>query len=208
MATPGETYPARFAVDYPEKCDRLTTLLRIPIIIPVLIILGLVSGASGQWESLPGWRVVWGGGGFIFLATVLMLVIRRKYPRWWFDWNLELTRFAARVLAYLAVLTHQYPSTDEEQSVHVQLAYPDAAKDLNRWLPLVKWLLALPHVVVLAVLNAAVIICTVIAWFAILATGKYPRGIFSFVVAVMKWDLRVAAYALFLVTDVYPPFSL
>jgi hypothetical protein len=206
MAASSESYPARFTVDYPERCDRLTTLLRIPVIVPIMIILGLVAGA---WTHVgqPGLRVVYGGGGYLFAATVLMLVFRKKYPRWWFDWNLALTRFSARVLVYFAVLTHQYPSTDEEQAVHIEIAYPDAAKDLSRWLPLIKWLLVLPHVIVLAFLNVALVISTVIGWFAIVLTGKYPRGIFDFVVGVMRWDFRVIAYALLLVTDAYPPFG-
>ena len=208
MGESSQSYPARFTIDYPEKCDRLTTLLRIPVIVPMLIVLGLVSGGTSQWEHLPGWRLVWGGGGYVFAATVLMLLFRRKYPRWWFDWNLALTKLAARVVAYFAVLTHQYPSTDEEQAVHIELAYPDAARDLNRWLPLVKWLLALPHVIVLAFLDVVAIACTIIGWFAILFTGRYPRGIFDFVVGVMRWNLRVMAYALLLVTDAYPPFGM
>jgi len=207
MAASGETYPARLTIDYPERCDRLTTLLRIPVIVPMLLVLGLVAGGGSRFEHLPGWSVVYGGGGYLFAATVLMLVFRKKYPRWWFDWNLALTRFTARVLSYFAVLTHQYPSTDEEQAVHIEIAYPDAAKDLNRWLPLVKWLLAFPHIIVLAFLNLAVVICTIIGWFAIVFTGKYPRGTFDFVVGVVRWDLRVMAYALLLTTDAYPPFG-
>jgi hypothetical protein len=207
MAASGESYPIRFGIDYPEKCDRLTTLLRIPIILPILLILGLVAGSGGQAQYLPGWRAVYSGGGCVIGATVLMILFRKKYPRWWFDWNLALIRFAARVLAYFAVLTHQYPSTDEEQAVHIDIAYPDATKDLSRGLPLIKWLLALPHVIVLAFLNIVLVVCTIIAWFAILATGKYPRGIFDFVVGVMRWDLRVTAYAVLMVTDAYPPFG-
>lgn len=207
MAVSSGSYPAAFGIDYPEKCDRLTTLLRIPMIVPILLVLGLVVGAVGQAQFPPVWRYVGSGGGCIVLATILMILFRRKYPRWWFDWNLGLIRFAARVLVYLAVLTHRYPSTDEEQAVHIDVTYPDVVRDLNRFLPLVKWLLVLPHVIVLAFLNAAVLVCTIIAWFAILATGKYPRAIFDFVVGVMRWDFRVVAYAILLVTDVYPPFG-
>jgi hypothetical protein len=144
----------------------------------------------------------------VFLATLLMLVFRRKYPRWWFDWNLALTRFGARVWAYLALLRDEYPSTDDEQAVHVEIAYPDALHDLSRWLPLVKWLLAIPHYVVLCFLCVAACFCVIIAWFAILITGRYPRPLFDFVVGVFRWWLRVAAYAFLLTTDRYPPFSL
>ncbi len=75
---------------------------------------------------------------------MLMLVVRWRYPRWWFDFARELTQFSARVGAYLALLTDRYPSTVEEQSVHLEIEYPDTGRDLNRWLPLVKWLMAMP----------------------------------------------------------------
>jgi hypothetical protein len=146
-------------------------------------------------------------GGIIFLATVLMLLFRQKYPRWWFDWNVELMRFSTRVSAYLALLRDEYPSTDEQQAVYIDIPYPDA-RDLNRWLPLVKWFLAIPHYIVLAFLVVGVIVAVIIAWFAILFTGRYPRPLFDFVVGVFRWWLRVAAYAMLLTTDRYPPFRL
>jgi len=208
MAESSNTYPANLTIDYPEQCDRLTTLLRLPMVVPILIILGLVSGGGGHSGFLPGWKAAYSGGGCIVAATLLMILFRKKFPRWWFDWNLALVRFATRVMAYFAVLTHQYPSTDEEQAVHLDIVYPDAARDLSRGLPLIKWLLAVPHVIVLGFLNFALVICTIIAWFAILITGRYPRGIFDFVVGVMRWDLRVAAYAVLMTTDVYPPFGM
>jgi hypothetical protein len=158
-----------------------------------------------------GDRVVSTGGGVsggLWFATLLMIVFRTRYPRWWFDFARELTRFGARVWAYLALLTDQYPSTVEEQSVHLEIEYPDVERNLNRWLPLVKWLLAIPHYIVLIVLFLAAIVAVVIAWFAILITGRYPRGLFDFVEGVGRWSLRVAAYAFLLVTDRYPPFSL
>jgi hypothetical protein len=150
---------------------------------------------------------VFGSGGIVFLTTVLMLLFRQKYPRWWFDWNLALTRFSTRVAVYLALLRDEYPSTDGEQAVHLQIPYPDARQELNRWLPLVKWFLAIPHYVVLWFLSIAVFFCVIIAWFAILFTGRYPRSLFDFVVGVFRWWLRVAAYAFLLTTDRYPPFS-
>ena len=147
-------------------------------------------------------------GGVLFIATALMIVFRQKYPRWWFDWNLELSRFSARVGAYFALLRDEYPSTDEEQAVHLEVDYPDVEGDLNRWLPLVKWLLAIPHYIVLIVLFVIVVVLTIVAWFAILFTGRYPRGIFGFVVGTGRWAQRVGGYAFLLVTDRYPPFSL
>jgi hypothetical protein len=206
MADLRSDFPASLEIDYPDRPrDRVTTLFRLLVAIPIVVILGLVTSLTLQTES--GATHVIGSGGIIFLATVLMLLFRRKYPRWWFDWNLQLTKFGMRVTAYLALLRDEYPSTDDEQAVHVAIAYPDAA-ELNRWLPLVKWLLAIPHYVVLAVLSIVAFVCVVIAWFAILFTGRYPRALFAFVVGVLRWWLRVSAYAFLLVTDRYPPFAL
>jgi hypothetical protein len=199
-------YPALLEVDYPDReLDWLTSFFRPLTVIPIAIILALVSGSGGRSHSSD---YTMAGGGSIFLATVLMLVFRRKYPRWWFDWNLELTRFGMRVLAYLALLRDEYPSTDEHQAVYVEIPYPDAARDLNRWLPLVKWILAVPHYIVLAFLSVGVVCSVIVAWFAILLTGRYPRSLFDFVVGVFRWWLRMAAYAFLLTTDRYPPFSL
>ena len=195
-------YAARLNVDYPEKLDRFTTLLRVIWVLPIAIILGLVM-ATGEGARTGG--ALFGG---LWLATVLMVAVRALYPRWWFDFARELTRFGARVGAYLALLTDRYPSTVEEQSVHLEIDYPNVERDLNRWLPLVKWLLAIPHYIVLAMLWIGVVVAVVVAWFAILATGRYPQALFDFVVGVCRWSLRVSAYAFLLVTDRYPPFSL
>ncbi len=210
MADATAAYPATLEIDYPEReLDRLTTLFRPIAAIPIAIVLGLVMGPSPGASSGSGsHHPVLAAGGYVSAATALMLVFRQKYPRWWFDWNLALARFAARVGAYLALLRDEYPSTDEEQAVHLEIRYPDAARDLNRWLPLVKWLLAIPHFVALAFVGIAAIVCVVAAWFAILFTGRYPRTLFAFVVGTFRWSLRVAAYAILLTTDRYPPFSL
>lgn len=209
MATNPEPYPARLSVDYPDRdMDRLTTFFRIFTVIPIAIILGLVAGGTSRGGGDDGASLQLAAGGLIFLPTVLMLLFRQKYPRWWFDWNLALTRFSTRVSAYLALLRDEYPSTDEEQAVHVEFPYPNATEDLNRWMPLVKWFLAIPHYIVLWFLGIAAFVCVVIAWFAILFTGRYPRSLFDFVVGVFRWALRVAAYAFLLTTDRYPPFSL
>ena len=195
-------YAARLAVDYPERLDRLTTLLRVIWILPIAVIWSLVAG-SGDGGRTAG--ALFGG---LWLAIVLMIAVRLVYPRWWFDFARELTRFGARVGAYLALLTDRYPSTVDEQSVHLEIDYPDVRRDLNRWLPLVKWLLAFPHYLVLAFLWIGAVVAVVIAWFAILVTGRYPRALFDYVVGVNRWSLRVSAYAFLLVTDRYPPFSL
>ena len=200
MATQTAGYAARLEVDYPEELDRLTTFFRLIWIIPIAMILGGIAHAG---EENPGIALSLAG------VTALMIVFRRRYPRWWFDFRLELARFGTRVGAYLALLTDQYPSTVEEQSVHLEIDYPDVEGDLNRWLPLVKWFLAIPHYFVLLFLGILAFFAVIGAWFAILFTdGRYPRGLFDFVVGVFRWGLRVAAYAFILVTDEYPPFSL
>lgn len=202
-------YPVTLTIDYPDRpLNRLTTFFRIFTLIPIAIILALVSGGSFDWSEVNGWTWLYAAGGTLFLPVLLMILFRQKYPKWWFDWNVALLKFSTRVGAYIGLLTDVYPSTDEEQSVHIEVPYPDVPKDLNRWLPLVKWFLAIPHYIVLACLAIAAIVCVVIAWFAILFTGRYPRGLFDFVVGVSRWGLRVAAYAFLLTTDQYPLFSL
>jgi len=201
-------YPASLAIDYPDRdLNRLTTFFRIFTVIPIAIVLSLVSGA-GFGDRMHDWDLLFAAGGILFLAPLLMILFRQKYPRWWFDWNLALTKFSVRVGTYFGLLTDVYPSTDEEQMVHIEIPYPDVPKDLNRWLPLVKWFLAIPHYIVLACLVIAAIFCIVIAWFAILFTGRYPRSFFDFVVGVYRWGLRISVYAFLLTTDKYPPFSL
>jgi small-conductance mechanosensitive channel len=203
-------YPVRFAVEYPDRpLNRLTTFFRVFVAIPILIVLGTVSGESWEWSSNNGTSAgSASAGGLLFLAPLLMIVFRQKYPRWWFDWNLELQRFGNRIIVYLGLMDDRYPSTDEHQSVQLDYDYPDAARDLNRWMPLVKWFLAIPHYFVLIALNIAAFAVIVAAWFAILFTARYPRSIFEFVEGVMRWNNRVAGYAFTLVTDEYPPFRL
>lgn len=206
------SYPARLEVDYAEQHDRVTTLFRVVLVIPIAIVIAVLTAGSTQTAyDRSGQAVSTTTGGIsagLFLATLLMILFRLRYPRWWFDFALELTRFGTRIGAYVALLTDEYPSTVEQQHVHLDLDYPDVERDLNRWLPLVKWLLVIPHIVVLAVLSVGALVAVVIAWFAILFTGRYPRPLFDFVVGVARWWLRVQAYAFLLITDRYPPFSL
>jgi hypothetical protein len=205
-------YPARLEIDYPEQLNRVTTAFRIILIIPIAIVLGILtdSGSTtiqtsdGEWVTTGGSSIV----GALFLVTLLMILFRQRYPRWWFDFALELNRFSARVTAYFALVTDEYPSTVEQQRVHLELDYPDVERDLNRWLPLVKWFLAIPHFIILFFLWIGVFFAVIVAWFAILFTGRYPRGLFDFVVGVGRWSLRVYAYAILLITDRYPPFAL
>jgi hypothetical protein len=204
----GISYPVQFDVEYPERdLNRVTTAFRIFMAIPIAIVLGTLGGESTAYAG-DHWQAGATFGGLVTFTPLLLILFRQKYPRWWFDWNLELLRFQNRVGAYLALLDDQYPSTDEHQSVRLQLPYPDAKQDLNRWLPLVKWLLAIPHYILLVFLWLAAFFVIIFAWFAILFTGRYPRGLFEFVVGVGRWTNRVTAYAFVLVTDQYPPFSL
>jgi len=212
-------YAARLEVDYPEKLDRLTTFLRIIWIIPIAIILGLVSGTgetvtttyilSEAGEIVDMTRDTAGGlVTGLAAATALMIIFRQRYPRWWFDFSRELMRFSYRVIAYLFLLTDQYPSTEDEQAIHLEIDYPDVKSDLSRWMPIVKWLLAIPHYIVLFFLGIGAMFAWIWAWVAILVTGEYPRSVFDYVVGVGRWALRVQAYVTLLVTDQYPPFSL
>jgi len=214
------SYPARLHIDYPEDgLNPATTAFRLFLVIPIVVVAALLTGDPIDWgrdevggaevgTSTNGTRIAISTGGVLFFPTLLMLLFRRKYPRWWFDWNLELSRFLTRVGTSFLLLRDVYPSTDEAQAVHLDLDYPDAARDLNRWLPLIKWLLAIPHYVMIMLLGVVTLVLVIFAWFAILFTGRYPRGIFDFVVGVSRWTWRVQAYALLLATDRYPPFSL
>ena len=201
-----DDYPVRFSVDYPDRpLNRLTTGFRFITVIPIVILMATLEHINVQAGQ--HWFEVTTAGGTIVLATVLMLLFRQKYPRWWFDWNLEFSRFTNRIGVYWALMDDRYPSTDDHQSVH--LDFPEVSgPELNRWLPLVKWFLAIPHYIVLFFLSVAAIFVVIFAWFAILFTGRYPRGAFEFVEGVLRWGNRVGGYAFVLVTDRYPPFSL
>jgi hypothetical protein len=206
-----EDYPVRFTVDYPDRAlNRVSSAFRIFAVIPIAIVLSSIGGYHGEWghANASTSTVVIGGIGLLFLPPLLMILFRQKYPRWWFDWNRELMRFSNRVGMYIALMDDRYPSTDEEQSVHLDFPYPDAMNGLNRWLPLVKWLLAIPHWILLGFLYLGAIFVVIIAWFAILFTGRYPRALFDYVEGVARWQNRVFGYAVVLVTDEYPPFRL
>ncbi len=209
MATELAQYAARLEIDYPERLDRLSSFFRIIRSIPIVVILSPLT-KSGVAVDEAG-EVARSGGGIVaglVAATALMILFRKRYPHWWFDFARELTRFETRVGSYLLMLTDRYPSTVEEQAVHLDIDYPDVERDLNRWLPLVKWFLAIPHYIVLMVLANLMLLADIVAWFAILFTGRYPKGLFDFVVGFMRWFLRVQAYVVLLVTDRYPPFSM
>jgi hypothetical protein len=204
---PSSAYPVTFSVDYPDrKLNRLTTFFRIFTVIPIAIVASLLAGGTyggGDTAYYAG-----AGIGLLTLPVLLMILFRQKYPRWWYDWNLELLRFGNRIAVYLLLMDDRYPSTDERQSVHLDLPYPDVRADLGRGMPLVKWLLAIPHYFVLFFIWIGVYFGVIFAWFAVLFTGRYPRGLFDYVEGVMRWHNRVVAYAFTLITDRYPPFSL
>ena len=209
MGGGGSDYPVQLSVDYQGSRNRLSVLLRIILAIPILVVGAFIGGYfdTGSPELNEAMLPI-SVGGVLFIGPLLMIVFRKKYPRWWFDWNLELSRFTLRVSAFLLVLRDEYPSTDEEQSAHLQIEYPNAETDLNRILPIFKWLLAIPHFIILAVLWVLVIPVTILAWLLILVTGQYPQVMFEFVVGVLRWSNRVGAYAFLLTTDRYPPFRL
>jgi hypothetical protein len=208
-ATAARDYPVQFAVEYPDRpLNRLTTAFRPFVAIPIMIVLATIGGVEVDWTEGNRDLTVGTLGGILFVPALLMIVFRQKYPRWWFTFNLELQRFTNRVGAYLALMSDRYPSTDEEQWVTLDIPYPDAQRDLNRWLPLVKWLLAIPHYIVLAFLWLAAVLVAIAAWFAVLFTGRFPRGMFEFIEGVLRWTNRVEAYMLLLATDRYPPFRL
>jgi hypothetical protein len=212
MATKVQPYPATLEIDYPVKLSRVKTFFRFFLAIPIIILGAILTGSTTVYYiNEAGEQMSQSGGGIVtglFLATGLLILFRQKYPRWWFDFNLELNRFSTRVQAYLLLLNDAYPSTTEVQSVRLNLVYPDAKQDLNRWLPIVKWILVFPHYFALFFLAIGAVFATVIAWFAILITGQYPKGLFNYVVGVNRWGLRVSAYAFLLITDKYPAFSL
>jgi hypothetical protein len=206
----GFDYPLTFSVDYPDRpLDRLTTALRIFTVIPIAILAATIEGGGfGGQAGGEGVRYAGGGIGILVIPVLLMLLFRKKYPRWWYDWNLQLTRFSTRITVYLALMDDRYPSTDEEQSVRLNFPYPDAEHDLSRGMPIVKWLLAIPHYFVLIFLTIGAFFAAIYAWFVILFTGRYPRGAFDYIEGVIRWCNRVGAYAFLLITDRYPPFSL
>jgi hypothetical protein len=209
MQQTGEGYPLTYSVDYPDRSlNRLSTLFRLPAALPVLFLATLLTGTGDRaWIGQHTFGVASGGVALLFFPVAVMLLFRRKYPRWWFDWNRELIRFLNRIAAYLLLMDDRYPSTDEQQAVHLELDYPDA-QGLTRWLPIFKLFLALPHYLVLIALHLAGLACAIAAWLVILFTGRYPRALFDFIEGVLRWNNRVIAYMALLSTDRYPPFSL
>ena len=188
-AAPG--YPLRYDVEYPEELSRWLIFVKWLLAIPHFIILYALSVAAG---------VV----GFIAFFAILFT---RRYPRGLFDFVVNVNRWGANVGAYYGLFRDEYPPFSWEPGEYAVTYEVDYPEELNRWLPLIKWLLAIPHIIVLLFLFIAVYFAYIIAWFAILFTRRFPRGLFDFIVGVYRWNYRVSAYTA-LLRDEYPPFSL
>lgn len=191
VAAPAPGYPLRFDVEYPERLSRLLIFVKWLLAIPHFIVLYFL-GIIAELFLLIGF--------FAILFT-------KKYPKGLFDFVVNVYRWNANAVAYTALMRDEYPpfSWDAGQyPVTFEVDYPE---ELNRWLPLIKWLLAIPHMVVLFFLYIVALVLWVLAWFAILITGRFPRGMFDFMVGAMRWQYRVTAYA-YLMRDEYPPFSM
>ena len=210
MQTMKPSHPIEFDIDYPNRQrDRASTAVRPLITLPILFVLAALGGpALGATRAGGGLFFIGLASGLLVIPPLLTIVFRQKYPRWWFDFNLAFLRFDNRVFGYLLLTGDEYPSTDDEQSVHLNVPYPDVRADLNRFMPLIKWLLAIPHYLALLILDLGVVLATIAAWVAIILTGRHPRRLFNYTVSVMRWHNRVVGYAYALFTDDYPPFRL
>jgi hypothetical protein len=182
--------------------NRLTALFRIILVMPALLFLASFSPDSAFSEDNIGIYA-----GLLALPAALAIVIRQVYPSYVLAFNEALLSLQTRVDAYLLLLTDEYPSIEENDVVSVTFPEVDA-KQLNRWLPLIKWLLALPLYLVGIVYVIYAAVLTVIAWFSVLFTGNYPEFCAEGVVGTIAYWNRVAGYALLMVTDEYPTFSL
>mmetsp|Transcript_12298 Transcript_12298/g.29571 ORF Transcript_12298/g.29571 Transcript_12298/m.29571 type:complete len:269 (-) Transcript_12298:213-1019(-) len=190
---PSSSYPARLEVDYREDdVSRIEVLLRIFKIIPVLLFSAFV-------------------GSTLYLSTLIMVMFQLKYPRWWFDFRLEYKRYSTRIGTFVALMTDKYPSTTDEQIVHLDIDYPgqDVSQSMNRWGPLYKIILSVPHFFICFALKIGYLLALVVVWiYLLVAGGKYPKFIFDYIVSYWRWSLRYDAYTFLLVTDEYPPFSM
>jgi hypothetical protein len=186
-------YPAAFDVEYPERLSHWKVLLKWLFAIPQFIIVYLLQAVNSV---------------IIFIAFFAVL-FTKKWPRGMFDFSLQIQRWTFNTYAYaLTLMRDEYPPFTGERGQYPLTLEVEYREDLSRWMIFVKWLLAIPHVIVLAFLGIAAYVAVVIAFFAVLFTGKYPRGLFDFVVGTARWAVRVNAYAFWFMTDRYPPFSL
>ena len=184
-------YPVRYDVEYPEELSRWLIFVKWLLAIPHFMILWALSIAAGVM-------------GFIAFFAILFT---KRYPRGLFDFVVNFNRWSLNVDAYTGLLRDEYPPFSWEPGQYAVTYEVDYPEQLNRWLPLIKWPLAIPHIIVLLFLFIGAFVAWVIAWFAILFTKRFPRGLFDFVVGVTRWQYRVDAYT-GLLRDEYPPFSL
>ncbi len=190
VATTSE-YPVRFDCSYPEGGNRFLILARWLLAIPHLVITSILMDLVAL---------------FAFFAFFTILFTRR-YPEGMFRLAVGFQRWYYNTLAY--VLFHdRYPPFSVDEGEYAPLSFDvERPEQFNRWLPLVKWLLAIPHYVVVTVLSFFALFVYLYVWVAVLVTGRYPRGAFDFLVGVGRWTARMNAYV-YLLTDEYPPFSL
>jgi hypothetical protein len=184
--------------------NRVTALFRIILVVPMAIFLAAFTPSvadleSGDLNSLYA--------GFFALPVGLAIVFRQVYPSYLLAFNEALLSLQTRVNAYVVLLTDEYPSIEENDVVSVTFPEVDA-KALNRWLPLIKWLLAIPLYLVGIVYIVYAAFLTLFAWISILFSGNFPEFCAEGIVGVIAYWNRVVGYALILVTDEYPTFSL
>lgn len=192
VAAPAPGYPLRFSVEYPERLSRLLIFVKWLLAIPHFIVLYLLALIAYL---------------FVFIAFFAIL-FTKKYPKGLFDFVVGYYRWNANVGAYTELLRDEYPPFSWEGGRYPVTLEVDYPEEMSRWLPLVKWLLAIPHYIALFFVGLIALLLLIIAFFAILFTGRFPRGMFDFIVGAARWNYRVTAYAGLLLTDAYPPFSL
>jgi hypothetical protein len=200
-------YPVRLDVDYSETQSRWKALFRIFLAIPVLLFLALLSGGGGGAGEATrrGGEIAAGGTSGVIVAIWVTIIVRQRIPRWLFDFQAWVNRWGLRAIGYTALLTDEYPAFEADYPIRYEIDYPDR---LSRWKVLVwKAITSVPHLIVLALLSLTLIVVVFIAWVAILITGKYPRGLHTYVVGVLRWSARVQGY-LYSLTDEFPPFSM
>ena len=183
-----------------DNRDKNTALFRVFLAFPVLIFL---SSFSEFADNLPG--VI---GGFLVLPVVLSLLFRNVYPSYVLAFNKALLELSNRINAYLLLLTDEYPSIEANQKV--RLIYPEieGGKKLTPWMPLVKWFLAIPLFLLGLIYAIYALALTLVAWFTVISQGHYPEEKAEEVIKVIAYWNRLYGYALLLVTDEYPSFSL
>jgi hypothetical protein len=193
VATAAADYPARFDVEYPERLSRWKIFVKWLFAIPHFIIVYLL-------------QIV---GALMVFVAFFSILFTKRWPLMMFEFMVQIQRWTENVTVYALTLQRdEYPPFSGEAGEYAVLFEIDNDESLSRWKIFVKWLLVIPHLIVLAFLAIAASVAVFIGFFAILFTARFPRGLFDFVVGVLRWTIRVNAYAGWLMTDRYPPFSL